>query len=161
MKFNLAEIVAAGAVALAGLIQFLRCRRDFSQVFYETVFLAASLIGAMRIAEPLQRNSNFPAFLCFLAPFVVFSMGAVILATFLNRVLEFDPGRASWLFGLMLAIVCGVLAGHAVLRIVVDIYGPRRPEFGEAIARSWFANQLYSCPALRNLLAQLKPTGTD
>ncbi|MEO0077603.1 MAG: hypothetical protein ABIK86_01195 [candidate division WOR-3 bacterium] len=161
MTYNQAEMVAIASVLLVGVIQFLRCRRDFSQVFYETAFLVAALVGAIRIAEPLRRSSNLPMLLCFVTPLVVFAMGALILATLLNKVFEFDLGRAGWLFGLVLALICGVLAGHAVLRAIVEAYGPRRPEFAEAIMRSWLASQLYHYPALKNLLGSLSRSRPD
>lgn len=155
MKANPAETVVIGTIVLAGVIQFLRCRRDFSLVFYETVFLGIAVIGATRIAGPLQESIRVPALFGFVIPLLVFAMVAIILATLFNRVLEFDLGRASWFFGLILALVCGLLAAHSVLRAVMDGYGPRRPEFGEAIARSWLSDQLYHCTMLKSLLAKL------
>uniref|UniRef100_A0A7C4GFU6 Uncharacterized protein n=1 Tax=candidate division WOR-3 bacterium TaxID=2052148 RepID=A0A7C4GFU6_UNCW3 len=161
MRFNPAEALALGSIAVVALIQFLRSRRDFSQVFYETVFLAAAVVAAVQIAGPLHQNQNVPSFLAFVAPLVVFAIGAVAIATLLNRVLEFDLGRAGWFFGALLALVCALLAAHAVLRAAVDLYGPRRPEFSEAVARSWLANQLYHYSILRNLIAQLAPAKPD
>lgn len=157
MKLNPADLVAVLTVAVVGLLQFVRCRRDFSQVLYETIFFVPALVGAVRIAGPLHQSTGVPMLFSFVAPLVVFGMAAVILATLLNRVFEFELGRAGWVLGIGLALTCAGLAGHAVLRAVLEAYGPQRPEFGEAMMRSELARQLYYFTALKGLLAKMGP----
>ncbi|MGQ9677828.1 MAG: hypothetical protein ACUVUD_00905 [bacterium] len=156
MRFNWVDLTTIGVVATGAAIQFLRATKDFSLVLYETFFLIAALIAAVRLIIPLHQFTALPEAIVFIGVFVVLSMLGLLLAHGLNQIFEFGFGVFNHFIGLLLGIACGIVFGHAVLRTVVITYRLSRPEVVEFVHRSWMASQILYFGAFRELLGILR-----
>ncbi|MEO0020052.1 MAG: hypothetical protein ABIK47_05370 [candidate division WOR-3 bacterium] len=156
MGFNWVDILSIGVVALIGALQFLRAIRDFSLVFYETIFMVAAVVGAVRFYPFVQRLTRFPAVASFALVFIIFLFLAFLCASLLNSFIGFEFGIFSYFFGLGLAIVCGFAFGHVVLRALSIGSSPTRPDIIVSIKRSWMASQVLYFGAFREFLGILR-----
>ncbi len=142
MSFNWVDLACIGTVALVAGIQFLRSTKDFSRVFYETVFLVAAVAGAAALLRPLQARTGLAAPLLFGGVGVIFGVVGMLLAAVVNRRMAFGLGIFGYFFGLLLAIACGYAIGHLALRTAVLAFSQRSPEFAQAVKRSWMTRDL-------------------
>lgn len=156
MKFSGIDALATGIVSLVAGIQFLRAIRDFSLVFYETIFLIASLVAAVKIFIPVHNLSGLSAPVSFLVIFVIFAILGIIIASIFNQTLEFGFGSFNYFFGLIIGIACGFVVGHTVLRTLIIAYRETKPELVESIHRSWMASQVLYFGAFRELIGMLR-----
>ncbi len=156
MGFSQIDLLTVGVVALIAGVQFLRVIRDFSLILYETIFLILALIGAVRFYPAVQRFIGFSPFATFAGTFLVLAALAFLCAGLLNLVVSFEFGVFGYLLGFGLAIACGFVFGHAVLRGMVIGYGATKPQIVASINRSWMASQVLYFGAFRELLAMLR-----
>jgi uncharacterized membrane protein required for colicin V production len=156
MKFNWIDVLTSGVVASVAALQLLRAIRDFSQVFYETVFLVVALVGAVRLFMPVSQRLNLSPPLAMAMLFMIFAVLAALFATLINQSLEFSLGGFDYLFGLGLGIACGFVFGNAVLRTIVLMFMGEKPEVIAAVHRSWMASQVLYFGAFRELLGILR-----
>lgn len=139
---NWIDYVALGVVAAVVVLQMFRMRLSFAMILYETILLAGAGVAADKLLPLLHQASQIPEPVAYAGSFVILGGLGLILATLLSRVFEFEPGRSRYLFGFLLALLGGLVLVHFVLKEIVIIAGPRRPEFGEALMRSRFGYQL-------------------
>lgn len=158
MKFGGIDALTTGIVSLVAGIQFLRAIKGFSQVFYETIFLVAALVAALKMFTPVHNLTrlSYPVSLCGI--FGIFAILAIIIASVLNQTFEFGFGTFNYFFGLLLGVACGFIVGHTVLRSLVLAYSETKPEVVEAIHRSWMASQVLYFGAFREFLGLLRLT---
>jgi len=156
VKFNWVDILAISLVAGTAAIQLLRGARDFSQVFYETIFLVMALVGTVRIFMPLHSLTGISYTVCFAGSFVIFGILALMIAAVLNRFFAFEFGGFSYILAAALGVVCGFVVGHAVLRTLFILWGGRNVHFADAVHRSWMASQVLYFGAFRELLGMLR-----
>ncbi|MGB9742693.1 MAG: hypothetical protein ACP5JB_02420 [candidate division WOR-3 bacterium] len=156
MRFNWVDVLAIGAVASVAAVQLLRATRDFSQVFYETVFMVLAVVGAVRFFIPVSQRLNLNPALALGMLFVLLLVLGLLFATFINQGLGFSLGGFDYLFGLLLGIVCGFVFGHALLRTIMLATMERHAEVVAAVRRSWMASQVLYFGAFRELLGILR-----
>ncbi len=142
MRFNWLDYVLISAVATVAGIQFLRSTKDFSRILYETVFLVGAVIAASLLLRPLGKLTGLSAPLLFGGVGVVLVVFGILLAAIVNRWMPFGLGVFDYLFGLLLAIVCGYALGHLALRTADMAISPRNPQFAAAVRRSLTARDL-------------------
>ncbi len=156
MRFNWVDLLAIGVVSVSAGIQLLRAIRDLSLIFYETLFFIGALVGAVRFFPELHRWLNISLPLSFLLTFIAFAMGAVVIASILNQMVEFSLGGFGHIFGLLFGVVSGFVFGHAALRTVLLFSVNRHSVVVDAIHRSWMASQVLYFGVFRELLAILR-----
>jgi hypothetical protein len=156
MRFNWVDVLSCGVVAFGAGIQFLRATKDFSQILYETFFLIAALVAAVKLHPIVQRLTGLTLVVSFVITFLILMFVALLVASLLNSAINFDFGIFNYLFGLFLGIACGFVLGHAVLRALVIGFGATRPDLNTGIQRSWMASQVLYFGAFRELLGILR-----
>lgn len=156
MKFNWIDILSIAVVASSAAIQFLRATRDFSLVFYETIFLVLALVAAVRFFAPVSQLLNLapPFALSFI--FVILLLVGLLVATLINGLLGFSFGVFDYFIGLLLGTVCGFVLGHATLRTIMLTFVNKKPEIIDAVRHSWMASQILYFGAFRELLGILR-----
>ncbi len=156
MRFNWIDLLSIGLVATAGGIQFLRGTKDFSRVFYETIFLIAALVATVKLFIPVHKLTGVSYIVTFAGIFVALAVLGIWLAFLLNRLIGFGTGVFAYIFSLLLGIAGGWVIGHAVLRTLYIAFARRDPAFLMAVHKSWMASQLLYFGAFRELLAMLR-----
>ncbi len=156
MRLNWVDLLTIGAVATGAAVQFLRSIRDFSLIFYETIFFIAALLATVRWFFTLHNWLTIPPVAAFAGIFVVLIMVGILLATLTNQFLSFSLGPFDYFFGLLLGIVCGFVFGHAMLRTVLLGFSLTNPAVVEAVRSSWMASQVLYFGAFRELLGILR-----
>ncbi|MEO0073702.1 MAG: hypothetical protein ABIK43_03450 [candidate division WOR-3 bacterium] len=139
---NWIDFVALGIVAAVVVLQLFRMKLSFAMILYETILLIGAGFAADKLLPLLHQSSQIPEPVAYAGSFVILGGLGLILATLISRVFEFEPGNSRYLFGFLLAFLGGLVVAHVVLKEIIIIAGPRRPEFGEALMRSRFGYQL-------------------
>jgi len=142
VRFNWLDYVLIGTVATVGAIQFLRSTKDFSRVLFETIFMVCAVAASSLLLRPLGKQTNLPAPLLFGGVGAVLVVLGILLAALFNRIMPFDMGIFNYLFGLLLAVICGYALGHLALRTADMAISPRYPEFAAAVHHSLTARDL-------------------
>jgi hypothetical protein len=161
---NWLDFVALGVVAGVVVLQMFRVKLSFSLILYETLFLFGAGLAADKLLPVLPAAVRIPAGVAYAVTFVILGGLGLILATLINRVFEFEPGRVRYVFGFVFALAVGLLCAHVVLKEIVILAGPRRPAVGEALARSACGYQLVHLRFLERLapgLVRIPWSGSD
>lgn len=139
---NWIDFVALAVVAAVVVLQMFRMKLSFAMILYETILIVAAGFAADKLLPLLHQSSQISEPVAYAGSFIILGGLGLILATLISRVFEFEPGRSRYLFGFLLALLSGLVLAHVVLKEIIIIAGPRRPEFGEALIRSRFGYEL-------------------
>lgn len=142
MQFNWLDYLLLGILAVVAGIQFLRCARDFSRIFYETAFIVGAVVAASVLLRPLAKWTRLPAPLLFGGVGVVLVIAGILLAAFVNRFLPFSLGLFDYFLGVFLAVGCGYALGHLALRTADMAISTHNKGFAAAVHRSLVARDL-------------------
>jgi len=142
VQFNWLDYVLIGGIATVAAVQFLRSTRDLSRVLYEAVFMVAAVVATSILLRPLMNMTRLPAPLLFGGVGGILLVLGIFIAALINQVAPFDLGMFNYLFGLLLAVVCGYTLGHLALRTADMAISPRNPEFAAAVHHSLTARDL-------------------
>jgi len=142
MSLNSIDLASIGVVSLVAAIQFLRGIKDFSRIFYETLFIIGAVSGATYLYKPLHSATGLPWSVCFLGTGVILSVVGILLAAMVNRKMAFGLGVFGYVFALLFAVACGYALGHLALRGTFMAMAPTNPAFAAAVQKSWMARDL-------------------
>jgi len=142
VRFNWLDYVLIGVVATVAAVQFLRSTKDFSRILYETLFLVGAVVAASLLFRPLAELTGLSAPLLLGGVGTILVALGILLAAIVNRWLPFGLGAFNYVFGLLLAVICGYALGHLGLRTANMAISPRNPEFADAVRRSLMARDL-------------------
>lgn len=152
MAHHWIDVAALSLAFLAGGMQYLRGIRGLSVVVYETVAMAAVLVLATALFVPLREVSRIPYPTSFLLLFVGFAIPAIIIATSVNRRLEFDLGGLDYAFVAIPAVLTALIMVRAFLQFLHALGSPAGSTLGIVLQRSWLAQLLLYAEALRPVL---------
>ena len=142
VQFNWLDYVLLAFLAAVAGVQFLRCIRDFSRVFYETVFVVGAVAAASALVRPLTGVTRFPAPLLFGGVGVVLVAVGLLLAAFANGFAPFGLGLFSYVFGLFFAVGCAYALGHLALRTADMAIAPHNHAFAVIVHHSLVAQDM-------------------
>jgi hypothetical protein len=153
---NWVDIACLGLVSVVAAVQFLRATRDFSRVLYEAIFLVGAAVLATKLLKPAHALTHVSYPVCFLGVFIIAAALGMVLAVLLNARLAFGFGIFSYLFGLLLGLVCAYAVGHVAIRTPYIAFAHLNPAFHAAVQRSWMARDLLQFRTFIEILALLR-----
>ena len=156
MRFNWLDYVLVGTVATVAAVQFLRSTRDFSRVLYETLFMVGAVVVASALLGPLGRLTDLPQPLLFGGSGLLLVAIGFLLAALFNAFASFGLGIFSYVFGLVLAVVCSYALGHLALRTADMAVSPRNAQFADAVRHSLVARDLLRFRTIYEILVFLR-----
>jgi hypothetical protein len=156
MSYNWLDWAALGFVATVAGVQLMRAARDFSRVLYETLFLIGALVLTNRFFKTVHELTSLSYALSYLVLFAVAAAVAVVLAALLDLRVGFGMGAFSYVFGLLLAVVCAYVVGHAAIRVPYIAFAHKDRRFFEAVERSLVARDLLRFRTLVEVRALLR-----
>jgi uncharacterized membrane protein YeaQ/YmgE (transglycosylase-associated protein family) len=156
VRFNWLDYVLVGTVATVAAVQFLRSTRDFSRVLYETLFTVGAVVAASMLLGPLGQLTSLPQPLLFGGSGLVLVVIGFLLGALLNAFAAFELGIFSYVFGLVLAVVCGYALGHFALRTADMAISPRNAQFADAVRHSLVARDLLRFRTIYEILVFLR-----
>lgn len=152
---NWVDFLALGIVVAVVVLQMLRLRFSFSLICYETVFITAAALATDKLLPQLVESVRLSAAVLYLGSFLILGGFGIVIATLINRVFGFEAGRSRYAVGLLLALVCGLVLAHVVLKEIVIAAGPRAAVLAEAVARSASGEHLVHVRFLNRLIPGL------